>query len=351
MQTTTLRKQYKELDNDVLTIVANETTLIKPKTTQRRTSLNVLQKQKEFSVVSLFSGCGGMDLGFIGGFSIFGNEYCKNPFKIEWANELNPYACKSYSRNIDSNIHCGDIRDYMDKLPSQTDVLIGGFPCQDISINGKGLGINGKRSSLYIYMVEAIKLTKPKVFIAENVKGLLMKTRKESLDRILHDFNELGYNISYQLYHAADYGVPQSRERIFIVGTAKGVKPFVPPKAIREKENWLTSYDAIHDLEKVKENEQINHIWSLAKKSGEQGGRKLLPTKPAFTIRAECHGNIQFHYSLPRRLSMREAARIQSFPDNFIFEAKLRETERQIGNAVPPVLAWHIAQSVKNCLL
>jgi DNA (cytosine-5)-methyltransferase 1 len=180
---------------------------------------------------------------------------------------------------------------------------------------------------------------------------LLMKTRKDSLEKILHDFNELGYNISYQLYHAADYGVPQSRERVFIVGTAKGVKPFVPPKPIRDKDNWLTSYDAIHDLEKVKENEQINHIWSLAKKSGEQGGRKLSPTKPAFTIRAECHGNIQFHYSLPRRLSMREAARIQSFPDNFIFEAKLRETERQIGNAVPPVLAWHIAQSVKNCLL
>jgi DNA (cytosine-5)-methyltransferase 1 len=281
----------------------------------------------------------------------FGNEYSKNPFKIEWANELNPHACRTYSRNIDSNIHCGDIRDYINRLPSQTDVLIGGFPCQDISINGKGLGINGHRSSLYTYMVEAIKLNKPKVFIAENVKGLLLKTRKESLDKILYDFNELGYNVSYQLYHAADYGVPQSRERVFIVGTAKDVKPFVPPKAIRQKENWLTSYDAIHDLVKVSQNEQINHIWSLAKKSGEQGGRKLLSTKPAFTIRAECHGNIQFHYSLPRRLSMREAARIQTFPDNFIFESKLRETERQIGNAVPPVLAWHIAQSVKNCLL
>ncbi|HMV25271.1 DNA cytosine methyltransferase [bacterium] len=318
---------------------------------QRRVSQSILKKKKKFSIVSLFSGCGGMDLGFIGGFSIFGNEYYKNPFEIKWANELNPYACKSYSRNIDSNIHCGDIRDYIGKLPSQADVLIGGFPCQDISINGKGLGVNGKRSSLYTYMIEAIKLTNPKVFVAENVKGLLMKTRRESLNKILHDFNELGYNISYQLYHSADYGVPQSRERVFIVGTAKDVKSFVPPKTVRQKENWLTSYDAIHDLEKVNENEQINHIWSLAKKSGEQGGRRLEPSKPAFTIRAECHGNIQFHYSLPRRLSMREAARIQSFPDNFIFEAKLRETERQIGNAVPPVLAWHIAQSVKDCLL
>lgn len=336
---------------DTIPVMGEPSIISKRQATQRITSQDFPRKTRAFSVVSLFSGCGGMDLGFVGGFSIFGKEYHKNPFKIEWANELNPYACKSYARNIDDNIHCGDIRDFMDKLPIKTDVLIGGFPCQDISINGKGLGINGQRSSLYTYMVEAIKLTKPNVFIAENVKGLLMKTRKESLDKILKDFNELGYNISYQLYHAADYGVPQSRERVFIVGTAKGVKPFVPPKVVRQKDNWLTSYDAIQDLEKVEKNEQINHIWSLAKKSGEQGGRKLLPTKPASTIRAECHGNIQFHYSLPRRLSMREAARIQSFPDNFIFESKLRETERQIGNAVPPVLAWHIAQSVKNCLL
>lgn len=341
-----------ELEDDVLTLETKpEATIIEKVTMQRRILQVALEKTKQFSVVSLFSGCGGMDLGFIGGFSIYGKEYCKNPFKIEWANELNPYACKSYSRNIDDRIHCGNIRDFMDKLPYQTDVLIGGFPCQDLSINGKGLGVNGQRSSLYTYMVEAIKLTKPKVFIAENVKGLLMKTRKESLDKILHDFNELGYNISYQLYHAADYGVPQSRERVFIVGTSKGIKAFVPPKAVKQKDNWLTSYDAIHDLEKTDENEHINHIWSLARISGEQGGRKLVSTKPASTIRAECHGNIQFHYSLPRRLSMREAARIQSFPDNFIFESKLRETERQIGNAVPPVLAWHIAQSIKNCLL
>jgi DNA (cytosine-5)-methyltransferase 1 len=351
MLITALRKQYSELDSDVLTIAVDPKMTILNGETRQKCTLEVSQETKTFSVVSLFSGCGGMDLGFLGGFSIFGSEYCKNPFKIEWANEINPFACLSYSQNIDDNIHCGDIRDFIDKLPDQTDVLIGGFPCQDISINGKGLGINGQRSSLYTYMIDAIKLTKPKVFIAENVKGLLMKTRKESFDKILHDFNELGYSVSYELYHAADYGVPQSRERVFIVGTAKGIKPFVQPKAVRQKDTWLTSYDAIHDLEKMDENEAINHIWSLAKKSGEQGSRILSATRPAFTIRAESHGNIQFHYSLPRRLSMREAARIQSFPDNFIFKSKLRETERQIGNAVPPVLAWHIAQSVKNCLL
>jgi len=303
-----------------------------------------------FSVVSLFSGCGGMDLGFHGGFSIFGKRYAKHPFKIIWANELNQAACRTYRKNLDENIHCGDIWDFIKDLPTSADVLIGGFPCQDLSINGKGLGINGKHSGQYRAMVEAIKIVKPKVFVAENVKGLLLKTRRESFLKIMEDFNSLGYDVSHSLYHAADYGVPQSRERVFIVGTLKSANKFSPPAPELSKENWLTASEAIGDLESKEMDESVNHIWSAANVSGEQGNRRLVADRPGFTIRAECHGNIQFHYSLPRRISMREAARIQSFPDDFIFDAKLRETERQVGNAVPPVLAWHIAKSVADCL-
>ena len=305
---------------------------------------------RNYSVVSLFSGCGGMDLGFRGDFSIFGRKYAKNPFKIIWANELNQAACRTYRRNLDKDIHCGDIWDFIDHLPKSADVLIGGFPCQDLSINGKGLGINGKRSSLYSAMVAAIKIVKPKIFVAENVKGLLLKTRRDSFQQIMDDFNSLGYDVSHELYHAADYGVPQSRERVFIVGTLKTVGKFAPPEPERSKENWLTALEAIGDLESKEMDESVNHVWSAANVSGEQGNRRLVANRPGFTIRAECHGNIQFHYSLPRRISMREAARIQSFPDNFIFDSKLRETERQVGNAVPPVLAWHIAKSVADCL-
>jgi DNA (cytosine-5)-methyltransferase 1 len=94
----------------------------------------------------------------------------------------------------------------------------------------------------------------------------------------------------------------------------------------------------------------FSHVWSSAQPSGEQGNRKMIENRPGYTIRAECHGNIQFHYKLPRRLSMREAARIQSFPDSFVFPCGMRETERQIGNAVPPVLAWHIAQNIQSIL-
>jgi DNA (cytosine-5)-methyltransferase 1 len=112
----------------------------------------------------------------------------------------------------------------------------------------------------------------------------------------------------------------------------------------------MTAKDALKDLELLEEDKDINHTWSRANVSPEQGNRRLSPDKPAHTIRAECHGNIQFHYQLPRRISMREAARIQSFPDDFIFEGGLRQTERQVGNAVPPVLAWHIANALTETL-
>lgn len=305
---------------------------------------------KKIKVISLFSGCGGMDLGFTGGFEFLGKKYSRTPFDIIWANDFNEAACRSYAHNIGDHIHHGDIWQLLDDMPQETDILIGGFPCQDISVNGKGAGVDGKRSGLYRAMVEAVSRTKPKIFVAENVKGLLMKHNAKSLERVLKDFRALGYDVTYQLYHAADYGVPQTRERVIIVGTRPDMPKFVPPKPSHNKSNHITARDAIHDLADVEEDAGFSHIWSRANVSGEQGNRRMIADRPGYTIRAECHGNIQFHYQLPRRISMREAARFQSFPDTYIFDAKLRETERQVGNAVPPVLAWHIAKAVKKCL-
>lgn len=303
---------------------------------------------QRITVVSLFSGCGGMDLGFHGGFSFLGRAYPRTQFEIVWANEINGAACRTYQKNISPNIIKGDIWDHMGDLPDSAEVVIGGFPCQDISINGKGAGVDGSRSGLYRAMVEVVQKIRPKIFVAENVKGLLMKHNTSSLFRILTDFNALGYDITYQLYNAADFGVPQTRERVFIVGTRNDVEPFVPPAPTCVKH--ITAQEAIGDLESLPLMESFNHIWSFANKSPEQGNRRLKSDRPGYTIRAECHGNIQFHYAMPRRISMREAARFQSFPDSFYFDAKLRETERQIGNAVPPVLAWHIAQAVQGTL-
>jgi DNA (cytosine-5)-methyltransferase 1 len=308
--------------------------------------------EKKIKVISLFSGCGGMDLGFIGGFEFLGKQYSKTPFDITWANDFNEAACRTYAKNIGKHIHHGDIWKFINenKVPNTADVVIGGFPCQDISVNGKGAGVDGKRSGLYRAMVEVVSRTRPKVFVAENVKGLLMKHNEESFRRVLAEFTALGYDVIFKLFHAADYGVPQTRERVIIVGTLPGIPKFHPPEQTHTKDNHITAYHAINDLAEIGENESFNHIWSRANKSGEQGNRRMIADRPGYTIRSECHGNIQFHYDLPRRISMREAARFQSFPDNFIFDSKLRETERQVGNAVPPVLAWHIAQAVRKSL-
>ena len=317
---------------------------------QRTEQVVKRKRSRTYSVVSLFSGCGGMDLGFRGGFEVFGQSYAQLPFEINWANDINPAACKTYRLNLKETIHCADIRDIIDQMPNQADVVIGGFPCQDISINGLRKGVEGAKSGLYRQMVEVVDRCKPKVFVAENVKGLLQDYNKDSLRQVLADFGDLGYHLSYRVYLAANYGVPQMRERVFIVGTLPNVRKFNPPSPVMAKGTWMSCEEAIGDLETMDERESFNHLWSRAAISGEQGMRKLKADRPSDTIRAEHHGNIQFHYNLPRRISLREAARLQSFPDNFTFAAKMRETERQIGNAVPPVLAWHIAKAVEESL-
>ncbi len=301
-----------------------------------------------YRIASLFAGCGGLDLGFIGGFDFLGKQFDRNKFDVVWANELNPNACKTYERNLGPHIVCGDIKEKLDEIPSDIDVIMGGFPCQDISINGKMLGIKGKRSSLYSYIVEAVRRCRPKVFLAENVGSLMLKQNEYSFKTILSDFEALDYNVTYKVYHAEEYGVPQTRERIIFVGTRKDLPVFAPPEPLADMP--ITCGDALRDLENRPADKEFSHTWSVAAPSGEQGSRKMVEDRPGYTIRAECHGNIQFHYKLPRRLSMREAARIQSFPDSFVFPCGIRETERQIGNAVPPVLAWHIARKVEKIL-
>ena len=299
------------------------------------------------SVVSLFSGCGGMDLGFLGGFIFGGNCYERLPFDIVWANDLNQSACVTYAANLKHPIRQGDIADILDELPRQSDVVIGGFPCQDVSINGARRTTDGEQTVLYQHMVEAIRRTGPTVFVAENVKGFLMSHGEEFFDQMLRDFRSIpGYRVSYKLYLAADYGVPQARERIFVVGV-RGERPFKHPEP---KGPHITAKEALQDLELLPEDRALGHIWSKAKRSPDQGSRRLIADKPATTIRAEHHGNIQWHYSMDRRISLREAARLQSFPDSFRFTGGMRETERQIGNAVPPVLAWHIAKAVSEYL-
>ena len=317
-------------------------------------------KQNKLTVLSLFSGCGGKDLGMIGGFDFLGKKYKENNIDVIWANEIDKSACFTYAQNIGNHIHHGDIRDIdHDKLP-YADIVAGGFPCQDFSHAGKRRGFESRRGMLYLEMVNIVKKIQPKAFFAENVKGLLTMDKGEAIKIIAKDFEEAGYRVKYQLLLAANYGVPQKRERVIIIGIRNDLAndfvfpvPTHSPDGSDGKLKYVSAKDALDDLADIVEGSMPNHFWSRAKmlESGShQGNYYIDADKPAPTMRAEHHGNIEGHYNGKRRLSAREAARIQSFPDNFIFYKSNSDAYRQIGNAIPPILAWNVTRSLVDCL-
>ncbi len=318
--------------------------------------------KNKFTVVSLFTGCGGLDLGFVGGFESNGKKYQKHPFVIDWANDIDEPACKTFKNYFKHDIVCGSIVDILNgkhdstlgaSLPKKIDIVLGGFPCQEFSHAGKRRGFNSEKGILYRSMAEVVRRTKPIVFVAENVKGLLTIDNGTAIDIIKNDFAKLGYHVNHKLLLAADYGVPQMRERVVIVGTRKDVLPLFEdsdyPKPTN-KDRHVSVKDALSDLEKIQEGLFINHYWSKAKKNKGQGNTVIDPKKPGPTMRTEHHGNIEYHWNGKRRLSAREAARIQSFPDDMEFLPSTSQAYKQIGNAVPPVLAWHIAKSIRSFL-
>lgn len=321
-----------------------------------------VRETRSYDVISLFSGCGGLDLGFVGGFDALGRHYRKLPFRLLWSNDSDSNACMTYRKNFQKEIVCDDIRNILDfgpgdllssGLPDSADIVLGGFPCQDFSVAGKRRGFGSQRGTLYKSMVEVVRRTQPLVFVAENVRGLMSIAAGAALEKIKEDFASIGYSVDWKLLHVADFGVPENRERVIIVGTSqqKGLPLFEFPESTVVEEEWMTAVEAIGDLESIEEGEVQNHFWSKAKKfEGTQGNTLIKKDGLAPTMRAEHHGNIEFHWNGKRRLSAREAARIQSFPDNFVFYPSTSAAYRQIGNAVPPVFAWHLALSIDKFL-
>ena len=330
-----------------------------------------IEYTKKLKVVSLFSGCGGMDLGFRGNFDILGKHYDENPIDIVFANDIMPRACKTYEHIFKHKPICDDIKSIPTEDIPKVDIVIGGFPCQDFSHAGKRKGLNSERGQLYLEMKRVIEHCNPLAFVAENVDGIRTSTNGTSvsaLDTILKDFENSGYNIKYKALNTADYGVPQTRIRIIIIGIRKDIDfPILFPKAVYGNSTgrpWITVREAIDDLwDKLDSNFIANHShkdYSRAKfypNRKMQGNRKLDEDKPSITIRSEHHGNIEGHYrstnmdnpedmSFWRRLSVRECARIQTFPDDFEFPCAASDAYKQIGNAVPPVFAWHIARAL-----
>ena len=327
---------------------------------------------KIYNVVSLFSGCGGMDLGFRGDFVSLGKKYEKNPYKIVFSNDIIKRACQTYEYNFKSSPICGDIKelDY-NLIPENIDIVIGGFPCQDFSLAGKRKGLTADRGRLYLEMKKVIEYCNPLAFVAENVDGIRKSSNgyeTTALDIILDDFRKIGYNVVYKVLNAADYGVPQNRIRVIIVGIRndihKRMKYPVANYGINKANPWITAKDAIDDLwNQIDKTTIQNHTskdYSKAKfypGKTMQGNCRIKPDKPSPTIRSEHHGNIEGHYRTNnlndpddtlgwRRLSVRECARLQSFPDDFEFPVSSSDAYKQIGNAVPPILAWHIARAL-----
>ena len=305
------------------------------------------QEIKRHKIVSLFSGCGGMDLGFMGGFEFLGRIYDVMPFEVIWANDISPPACDTYRHNLKHDIICGDISTLDIAAIPKADIVLGGFPCQDFSVAGKRRGFQAERGQLYRFMADVIEHCQPRVFVAENVKGLL--SIPHAIETITDDFGKLGYQVEWKLLNAADYGVPQNRERVVIVGIK--AKSCVDRFAWPYKEaKQITAQQALKDIEPLDWEQMDGHTWARCKKNKGQGNKPINADTPSTTIRAEHHGNIEFHYSLPRRLSVREAARLQSFPDSFSIISNQSAAYRQVGNAVPPVMAWNIAKSVLGIL-
>ncbi len=326
---------------------------------------------KMLKVMSLFSGCGGMDLGFILA------KHQKYAYKLVWAIDFDEVACKTYEKNFKHEIVCNDIwKVDLDKTP-EADVIIGGFPCEDFSIlrGDTRPCFKSKRGLLYTKFVEAVAKKQPLFFVAENVKGLLSAHKGWAIKKIKEDFEKVdhvGYNVEYKLINFADFGVPQNRQRVIIVGVRKdvGLKFEFPEPTHKGKP--VSAKEALDGVEKIELNNEKLKIQESTKKKLEQipaGGnykdlpdhsdrnwmsliyRRLHPDKPSPTIVA-CGGGGTwgYHYKEPRALTNRERARIQTFPDDFEFIGSTTEVRKQIGNAVPPLGIKPIAEKILKTL-
>lgn len=298
-------------------------------------------------VVSLFSGAGGLDLGFI-----------QAGHRIIWANDLFHDAVLTYRANIGDHIIEQDIHEIPSEDIPDCDIVIGGFPCQGFSIANTGRHADDERNVLYLQLLRVIHDKQPLFFLAENVKGILSLEHGAVFKNILNDFGNLNYQVQYRVLNAADYGVPQRRERVIIVGVRNDIDfHFKYPEPTHSKDGvnglplWVSVREAIDHFPNPDEPNDIpNHTYSKYKLvfNGFLGKRRLDPDMPSPTItaRGDDKGGVvvHAHYNGQRRMTGRELAAIQTFPDDFAFQGNNSSVYRQIGNAVPPLLAFHIAK-------
>lgn len=309
---------------------------------------------KRYSVVSLFSGCGGLDLGFRGEFEFVGITHDRLAFDILAAYDHDPKCVLTYNQNIVDHAQQLDLSCYDPNDVPQAEVVIGGFPCQDFATCGPRRGLQSERGRLYQALINYAKVHKPLCIIGENVPGLANIANGEALETIKQEIDDAGYKVQVWNLYAPDFGVPQNRTRLFIIGIRKDLEGF-PSKPVPTHEgNYRTIKWAIDDLVAISDegvpNQSQYFLASRAKKGNGQGDETSKADEPSYTIRANAKSRVQFHYSLNRRLTVRECARLQTFPDDFVFPFSATTNIMQIGNAVPPMLAHIVARSIQEWL-
>jgi hypothetical protein len=339
---------------------------------------------KKPTLISLFSGAGGLDLGFK-----------KAGFRTVFATDVWDIVCETLKENnMSDEVYCGDIRNIdfkeLKKKYGDIDCLIGGPPCPPYSqtrhyLIGKANGFDDEHAGFAVpEYFRAVEELKPRVFLFENVDGFSFKTHKEEFDFLKKSANELGYNISYKVINCANYGVPQTRKRFFCIGSIIGNPVFdfpdethADPSKNTNKIPWVTCGDVISEFDYITEEEKLqrpgakhydllvevpagdNYLY-FTEKRGYPHPKfkwksrywtfllKLSPSRPSWTIQASFSTNQgPFHWR-NRFLRIEELKRIQTFPDNYILIGNMKEQWRQIGNAVPVDMAYILAKKIKE---
>ena len=331
--------------------------------------------KKKIKVLSLFTGAGGLDLGFH-----------KAGFDIKTCIEIEKKFCetlklnKKYFKN--SKIINKDIKTVkFDELEDSYDFVIGGPPCQSFSASGFRKGLDDPRGNLFKNFIKIIKRFRPKGFLFENVRGLLYSNEGKALRKIKKEFEKCGYSLHVRLLNAADYGVPQLRERVFLLGSLEKILKFPSPthgKQSKSKKPYASVFDAIKDVYNPKEKEKpfggmYGHLLPLVPEgenysyfTSDKGYKKPIfkwrtkfsnflykchRDEPCRTIQAQ-PGKYSgpFHWK-NRKMKVEELKRLQTFPNDFKFDCGSTNALHQIGNSVAPLLSFKIACAVKNQLL
>lgn len=317
--------------------------------------------KSKMTFVDLFCGAGGLSKGL----EMSGLDGICG---LDWFKE----ACMTYNRNFEHPFVNGDIKSpeikeqFYETVKKQLngrhlDIVAGGFPCQGFSMAGNRI-VDDPRNSLYLELIEIVKHLQPDFVICENVKGLRSMLNGLVEKKIIDDFHSIGYEMNVMTLCAADYYTPQKRERVIFIGNRKGLKNY-HPKPILQPSQYITTGAAIADLMDMPENKAFNHVptkhrLDMAQRmlelpegqslyKGYSDAWKKCPWNEASCTIKENHGGVNIHPKLPRVLTAREMARLQSFPDDFIFEGPKNKQLVQIGNAVPPLLGKAIGLAVR----